>query len=77
MKTYLLTFHTHFEALKAFKVAQVSETSTNAKLVAVPRKITSSCGTALSVDVSDSSELLKFSYDEAFECAGDEEFLKV
>lgn len=77
MKTYLLTFNTHFEALKAFKAAQVSETSTNAKLVAVPRKISSSCGTALSVDVSDSSELLKFSYDEAFECVGDEEFLKV
>lgn len=77
MKTYLLTFHTHFEALQAFKAAQKMPKAENATLVAVPRKISSSCGTALSVRFSDPSELSKFVYNEAYECAGDEEFLKI
>lgn len=77
MKKYLLAFKTHFEALTAFKKAQNCNFAKEAKLVAVPRKISSSCGTALSLDLPDSSQLANFEYDLAFEFLGDEDFLEI
>ncbi|MEL3908870.1 MAG: DUF3343 domain-containing protein [Treponemataceae bacterium] len=77
MKTYLLTFNTHFEALTAFKNAQKCEFAKEAKLIAVPRKISSSCGTALSINLLENSQLDNFEYDLAFECLGNEEFLEI
>ena len=61
-KQYILTFHTHYEALcckRAVeeKISKVSEGEVHSqlevKLIPVPRTLSSSCGTALSVKVKE------------------------
>lgn len=42
---YLVTFHTHFDAIQYIKF--LKEKGINAKLRPVPRKISSSCGTCV------------------------------
>lgn len=77
MRHFVLTFHTHFEALTALKQAQKSAEIHTVKLIAVPRKLSSGCGTALSVSTDRCSVFEQFGYDELFECFEDEKFIKV
>lgn len=77
MKNFVLTFHTHFEALSAFKKAKTEKNIGQTKLIAIPRKISSSCGTALSFTADSKEVFSNLSYAEAFECIGDAEFIKV
>ncbi len=48
MKSYLATFYSHYGALTFFNI--LKEKNINPKLMPVPRKISSSCGTCVSFD---------------------------
>lgn len=76
MRKFILSFHTHFEAITALKVARHNKTLNNVKLIAVPRKISSSCGTALLLSAKDIKEFSHLKYDRAFECLDGEEFIE-
>ncbi|MDR2720626.1 MAG: DUF3343 domain-containing protein [Nitrososphaerota archaeon] len=45
MKWYIVTFYSHFGALSYYKV--LKDRGINAKMLPVPRKISSSCGTCV------------------------------
>lgn len=77
MHKYLLTFYTHFEAITALKQAKQNKSVQNAKLIAVPRKISSSCGTAVVFTAESEKFLEDFEYEHAFECFGEEDFNKL
>ena len=54
---YIITFHTHYESLVCKrtleKIDAVKAGSVAIKMIAVPRQISSSCGTAIKVEVKD------------------------
>jgi hypothetical protein len=45
MNTHIATFHSHFGALSYFKA--LTKQGVSAKLMPVPRKVSSSCGTCV------------------------------
>jgi len=47
MKHYVITFFSHYDALIFFKF--LKESGTRAKLMPVPRKVSASCGTCVSL----------------------------
>lgn len=48
MSKYIITFYSHYEALKARRVLK------EGRLISVPRTLSSSCGTAMEVEKEDS-----------------------
>lgn len=54
---YVLTFHTHYEALVCMRSLEKSEAAQNGsiavKLIPVPRELSSACGTAVKVTIKD------------------------
>lgn len=58
MGEYIITFHTHYEALVCMrtlnKTEEVKSGTAKTKLIPVPRALSSSCGTALRLVLSDS-----------------------
>lgn len=76
MKEYVITFHTHFEALVCMRALKKSGTA-QAKLVPVPRALSSSCGTALRLNITASTgfteeQLCGMEYDSVFMLCGEE-----
>ena len=52
--TYIITFFTHYEALcckRVFENIQAGNELISTKLIPVPRELSSSCGTALKVEM--------------------------
>lgn len=69
LKTYIFTFDTISEALRFEKV--LKENEINVRLMPVPRKLSSSCGTCAKVEYEDDSILeivngMKLSFHENF-----------
>ena len=56
-REYVITFHTHYEALvckRSFEKTEPAQTGALAiKLIPVPRELSSSCGTAVKLGVKD------------------------
>lgn len=56
-REYVITFHTHYEALvckRSFEKTEATQTGALAiKLIPVPRELSSSCGTAVKLGVKD------------------------
>ena len=56
---YVITFHTHYEAMLCLRTLEKSDAAQAGaiavKLIPVPRELSSSCGTAVKVDIKDSS----------------------
>lgn len=77
VKTYIFTFHTHFEAVSAFKSIKACPNIIELKMIAVPRKLSSSCGTALRVKSSQLDILPDFVYDTRYECVSDDVFIAI
>ena len=54
---YVITFHTHYEALVCMRSLEKSEAAQNGaiavKLIPVPREPSSACGTAVKVTIKD------------------------
>ena len=54
---YVITFHTHYEALVCMRSLEKSEAVQNGvitvKLIPVPRELSSACGTAVKVTIKD------------------------
>ena len=54
---YVITFHTHYEALVCMRSLKKSEALQNGvitvKLIPVPRELSSACGTAVKVMIKD------------------------
>ena len=54
---YVITFHTHYEALVCMRSLEISEALQNGvitvKLIPVPRELSSACGTAVKVMIKD------------------------
>lgn len=54
---YVITFHTHYEALVCMRSLEKSEAVQNGtiavKLIPVPRELSSACGTAVKVTIQD------------------------
>ena len=54
---YVITFHTHYEALVCMRSLEKSEAVQNGvitvKLIPVPRELSSACGTAVKVMIKD------------------------
>lgn len=61
MNDYVITFFAHFGAMKALKSCR--EQNIEAKLMPVPRAVSSSCGTCISL-CADDDFVMKFSSDE-------------
>ena len=81
---YVITFHTHYESLLCKrtleKIDVVKTGDVSVKMIAVPREISSSCGTAIKVAVKDGtsfdeSSLLKIEKDEIFTLSKDGKYL--
>lgn len=72
-KTYVITFHTHFDALVCMRSLKKQEKTKNApvKMIPVPRTVSSSCGTAVQLELKTFSaeDLHGFDYDSLFELA--------
>ena len=73
MNKYLATFYSHFGAMSYY--ASITKQGISAKLMPVPRKISSSCGTCVSyehlvaVDLDDCElECVYIDTDGTFEC---------
>ena len=56
MQTYIATFYTHFGAMRFSKICQSQ--GIPCKLMPVPRKLSSSCGTCARFQAQDYQELL-------------------
>ncbi|MGP1437801.1 MAG: DUF3343 domain-containing protein [Treponema sp.] len=74
---YVITFHTHYEALVCKRNFEKQEFKDGGvltiKLIPVPRELSSSCGTALRIEVADSFDVGKFNdveHDEVFKLSG-------
>ena len=56
---YVITFHTHYEAMRCLRTLEKDETAQSGviavKLIPVPRELSSACGTAVKVTVKDGS----------------------
>ena len=56
---YVITFHTHYDAMVCLRMlekdAAAHAGAIAVKLIPVPRELSSSCGTAVKVDIKDSS----------------------
>lgn len=85
-KEYLITFHTHYEALVCMRTFEKTELVQNQsiviKLIPVPREVSSSCGTAVKLkfenDLSfDNKYFDKIEYDEIFKLNENGKFEKV
>ena len=50
MSKYIITFYSHYEALKARRVLK------EGRLISVPRTLSSSCGTAMEVEKDENGE---------------------
>ena len=54
---YVITFHTHYEALVCMRTLEKNEAAQNGaiavKLIPVPRELSSACGTAVKVMIKD------------------------
>lgn len=77
MRKFVLSFHTHFESITALKKAKENKNFSDVKLIAVPREISSSCGTAVQLLAQASDEFTTLKYDKAFECIGDKKFVEI
>lgn len=74
----LLTFYTQFDALQAYKNAQEIAGITNVKMIAVPRKISSTCGTAVTFDAPKQVlDNFNFTCRSAFEVLAEDTFTKI
>lgn len=83
---YIITFHTHYEALVCMrglgKTEAVKSGTLKTKLIPVPRTLSSSCGTALRLTFSDGTELKTghlsgIVYDSVFNLCEDGKYNKV
>ena len=54
---YVITFHTHYEAMLCLRTLEKDEAAQNGaiavKLIPVPRELSSACGTAVKVMIKD------------------------
>lgn len=76
MNDYVITFFAHFGAMKALKCCR--KQNIEAKLMPVPRAVSSSCGTCISL-CADDDFVMQFTSDEfredveaIFRCSGNE-----
>jgi len=72
---YIITFHTHYESLCCKRILEKMDAvrggEVSIKMIAAPREISSSCGTAIKIKVRDDasfdeSSLLQIEKDEIF-----------
>lgn len=86
IKGYIITFHTHHDALVCMRRLEQSEAVQNGtiviKLIPVPRELSSACGTAVKVTIQDAltfnTECFKnIERDEIFTFDADETYEKI
>ena len=68
-KTIIITFHTHYEAILCKRSLECKEGLSLVKMIPVPRELSSSCGTAIKIEVEFSFDVSLFSsieHDEVF-----------
>lgn len=71
MKEYVITFHTHYEAILCKRSLEgvAKEGVMLVKMIPVPRELSSSCGTAIRLETTSSFDVSIFSsieHDEVF-----------
>lgn len=80
---YIITFHTHYDALvcmRSFEKHQAAQNGCIAvKLIPVPRELSSACGTAVKITVNDgagfnTNDLAHIEHDEIFTFNTDGEY---
>lgn len=70
MKDYIATFHTHLSALLTFQALQGR--GVTARMMPVPRALSSSCGTCVRYTATDDCrDLLDRDWEALYACAGD------
>ena len=67
----LITFYSHYEALKAKK--KLLAASFPVRLISVPRRVSSSCGTAIETE-GERERLPQFDFEALFEKLSDEKY---
>ncbi|EMB25212.1 DUF3343 domain-containing protein [Treponema denticola] len=86
MKEYLLTFHTHYDSLVCMRAVNKTDNAKagelTAKLVPVPRSVSSSCGTALKLIFKeglafDKDYFSQFDYDAFYSLSEDSKYVEV
>ena len=68
-KEYIITFHTHYEAIICKRSLESKEGLSLVKMIPVPRELSSSCGTAIKIEAEFSFDVALFSgieHDEVF-----------
>ena len=79
-KEYIITFHTHYEAILCKRSLESKEGLSLIKMIPVPRELSSSCGTALRLEATPSFEASIFSsveHDEVFLLEQDGTYSKI
>lgn len=79
MKEYVITFHTHYEAILCKRSLEgvAKEGVKLIKMIPVPRELSSSCGTAIKLETKSSFDASVFSsieHDEVFILDSDENY---
>ena len=86
MKEYLITFHTHYDSLVCLRAVNKTDNAKTgdltAKLVPVPRSVSSSCGTALKLVFKeaggfDKDYFSQFDYDAFYYLSEDSKYVEV
>ncbi|UTC63145.1 DUF3343 domain-containing protein [Treponema sp. OMZ 788] len=86
MKEYLITFHTHYDSLVCMRAVNKTDSAASgeltAKLIPVPRSVSSSCGTALKLIFKEGASFDKdyfsqFDYDSFYFLGEDGKYVEV